>query len=268
MEQILNVIIYYDNQEEVESYILSTVLASKGLVDFFLVVNKDEKKLFISMIEKLNDKGVYNLDFCDYHSNIGYLNALLMSLPKIDINKYKYVILSNTDINYRTNNFFDLLISKEYNEDIGCIAPSIYSFANKSYSNPHYTERIPLRKLNRLIWIFSHPHIGSLYLKLASFKASKRKIEPSSCFIYSPHGCYMIFTKPFIININGYLYGAKMYSEESFIGELLRKNNQKCFYDQELKINHIESTITGKMKNTKRFKYWSESLLYIKNEFY
>ena len=72
----------------------------------------------------------------------------------------------------------------------------------------------------------------------------------------------------FIKKICGYEYGVKMYSEESAIGELLIKNNMKCYYEDSLSVIHQESTVTGKINYKKRFNSWRESLEYIIKEFY
>lgn len=57
--------------------------------------------------------------------------------------------------------------------------------------------------------LFSSPILGKLYLKLAEMRSKKhsKNDEEDSCYVYSPHGCFMIFTKDFIQKIDGYLYG-------------------------------------------------------------
>ena len=78
----------------------------------------------------------------------------------------------------------------------------------------------------------------------------------------------MIFTKPFIQKICGNEYGVLLYSEESYIGEMLRKHNMKCFYDDSIEVVHLGSLVTGKVDYKKRFLLWKESIDYLLATFY
>lgn len=267
-KKILNVIVYYNNKDEVEGYIDQVLKIGKEKVELAIVVNKDDKKLSSNFNRKYNEIGkkVHLFDFGD---NVGYLNALMKVIKVINPLDYKYIILSNTDIEYKDSQFFNSLLMKNYSNKIGCIAPSVYSTETRSFSNPHYLTRISREKLERLKLIFSKPLLGKLYLRLSHIKANFiSKKELSSTEVYSPHGCYMIFTSSFINDIRYYEYGVKLYSEESCIGELLLRHGYSCFYDSTLKVDHTESTVTGKMNFNDRFGYWAESISYILSEFY
>lgn len=269
MNKCLNIIVYYDNDEEVKKYIYQVASFAMGKVDIALVINKDEKKLASKLIAEIKEKLSISVNVYNYGENVGYLNAMLKIVASRDVDEYSYLILSNTDIIYNDNKFFEILLHEEYESKIGCIAPNVFSAKTNSYSNPHYKERISCKKIKRNIKIFTYPRLAKVYLELANLKAKKiRKKEEESCYVYSPHGCYMIFTNSFISKISGYIYGVKLYSEESCIGELLRKSNMKCFYDSRLKLVHDESAVTGKINYKKRFMLWKESLEYILDEFY
>lgn len=264
----LNVIIYYNNPDEVREYI-NECLENSNNVDIFVVINSDSdnKSEYVlnDLITKYNNIYVY-----DYHENVGYLNSILKVIQNIDIEKYEYYILSNTDIMYETPRFYENLVAKTYESDIGCIAPSVYATKSHGFSNPHYMERTSKRKFQRLSVIFSFPFLGRIYLKLSGLKSKKNSLscERDSCYVYSPHGCFMIFTKEFIKDICGYTYGVTLYSEEACIGELLLMNKKKCYFDNTLRVHHNESTVTGRIDYKKRFKYWKDSIDFILNEFY
>lgn len=269
MEKCLNIIVYYDNYDEVKKYIDCAFSCSDGCLDIVIVINKDESSQ-ISVLEKYA-VGKYKeaVRFIDYGKNVGYLNALLKTVQKIDLNSYRYIILSNTDIQYVTLDFYKQLLKKSYAKNIGCIAPSVFNPKTNSYSNPHYRERISKQKFQRLYFIFSNATLGLIYLRLAGLKSSKKDtVEQSSQYVYSPHGCFMIFTKEFVGKIVGFEYGVKMYSEESCVGELLKQHGMKCYFDSSLRVTHNESTVTGKIDYRKRFKLWRESIGYILKEFY
>lgn len=267
--KILNVIVFYNNKEEVKQYIEDSILIANGLLDIAVVVNSDKNNQIDTLLTELDDKTKECIKVYNFNENVGYLNALLKVIQKININDYLYIILSNTDILYSSSNFFTELSQKNYDKHIGCIAPSVFATKSQSYSNPHYINRIPKKSFKKLYLIFKYPHLGMYYLKLAELKAyKKRKIKKQSCMIYSPHGCYMIFTQQFIQKIEGYEYGVKMYSEESCIGELLKRYGYSCKYDSELEIVHQESSVTGKINYKKRFELWRESIKYILDTFY
>jgi len=270
MYKCINIIIFYDNEDELTNYIIDA--ADKGTInnlEFAVVVNKDSNNIINNLknkLTKLVDNKIYIYNFGE---NIGYLNALLYVVKKIDINNYKYIILSNTDIYYITKNFYDYLVKKNYENEIGCIAPSVFSSNTNTYSNPHYKTRIPLSKIQRTQRILLHPQLARFYIKLSELKArNMKKKELPSEYVYSPHGCFMVFTNSFIHKIAWDSYGAKMYSEESYVGEMLIQYNYKCFYDSNIKIIHKENTITSSIKNKKKYQYMSESLQYIINRFY
>lgn len=265
----LNVIIFYDNRIEVESYINEVFSIAKGFVDIILVVNSDRDNQSEEMIKNLIGKGIDCVRVVNFGENVGYLNSMLFTIKDNILDNYKYIILSNTDIRYETKDFFQRLIRTEYPDCVGCIAPSVYSPQSNSYSNPHYTNRVSREKLESLVQIFKHPFLAKIYLRLSAIKAAKTKTEKQdSCYVYSPHGCYMIFTNAFTSALRGYEYGVKMYSEESAIGELLVKYGKKCFYDSDITVVHEESSVTGRMDYNRRFLAWRESIEYILQEFY
>lgn len=264
----LNVIVYYDNPKEIKSYISECLLNSSN-VDIGVVINSDKKhiadELLNTIQENTNRVHIYN-----FGENVGYLNSLLKVLQNQAYRDYEYYILSNTDISYETLNFYEKLVLKQYKSDIGCIAPSVYSEKSNSFSNPHYKNRTSKKKFKMLSVLFSSPVLGKLYLKLAEMRSKKHSTndEEDSCYVYSPHGCFMIFTKDFIQKIYGYLYGVTLYSEEACVGELLLRSGKKCFFDNTLRVRHLESTVTGKINYKRRFKYWKKSIDYILKEFY
>lgn len=261
----LNIIILYDNEKEVIQYIEEVLRIANGLTDIVLVVNRDTDHRAVSIQRRFGK----NVRVVDYGQNVGYLNALLKTAKNMDLDAYSFYILSNTDIHYETKDFFQKLTTKDYGAEVGCIAPCVYATKSGSYSNPHYMVRIQKKKLEQLIKLFSYPLLARIYLKAAELKAGKTKSQKKdSCYPYSPHGCYMILTNAFMRSIRGYEYGVKMYSEESAIGELLTRNNFKCYYDSSISVIHDESSVTGKINYKERFSAWKESLEYILQEFY
>lgn len=271
MNRCLNIIILYDNTNDVIHYLLDACHKQECYVDFAVVINKDTDHIGEKKLLKLKQEVSSNIYIFDFNENIGYMNSLLFVLQENRgfLDDYKYIILSNTDIVYKTPQFFQKLLNKNYEKNIGVIAPSVYATKSCSYSNPHYLNRISDNKIIQLIKIFSSPKLSAVYVQLSDLKAKFKKTkEMDSCYVYSPHGCYMIFSSDFLKKIYGWKYGVKMYSEESFVGELLRLKNMQCYFDSTLKVVHNERAVTGTLNYTQKFKYMSESLRYIYNTFY
>lgn len=269
MERCLNVIVFYNNREEVEKYIDDVNRIGNNSVDIAVVFNSDINKEAPSLKKSISLK-YQNVTYWDFGENVGYLNSLLYVISELNDNEYKYVILSNTDIEYRNGEFFSNLLAHRYKDSIGCIAPSIYAKQTNSFSNPHNIERFSKEKVKGLIFIFSHPMLAKIYIWLSSIKSrTKKAVErQEEMIVYSPHGCYMIFSRKFIDLIKGFEYGVKMYSEEACVGELLLKNKMICLYDPSLKATHNERSVTGKVNFSQIAEYYKESLTYILKEFY
>lgn len=266
--KILNCIVYYDNPMELEKYLHEVGTMDSLEMDISITINKNNRDSVYQLRNAWHGRG--ELIFLNYDKNVGYLNAMLYPIQVLDLNKYKYVILSNTDIHYCDPDFFNKLKKKTYDQDIGCIAPNIYEPYNDIYCNPHYKERIEKSKYIRLSKIFSCFPLAKLYLWMAGFKSSHKRrvadIKPSH--VYAPHGSYMIFTRKFVKKFSGFIYPVILYSEEACIGEMLRRYKMNCYYDPDLKVEHMESTVTGVINQKNRFKMWKESIDYILSEFY
>lgn len=268
--KILSVIAYYDNGPEVLEFIKrSTSAADSVTVDYVIVINKDSDG---SSSQHLTDAKYYaagSIIEIVPGENVGYLNALLFALRKVNVDEYLFLVLSNTDIDFCTPVFYDKLLEAHYADKIGCIAPSVVSRDGKTYSNPHYLERIPLRKMKRAQKALSNTVLSKPYFLLSKIKSLFAKSSKAeSCFVYSPHGCFMIFTPDFARLLQGEIYPPIMYSEESFIGEMLRLHNMNCYYDANIEVVHDESTITGKLPTGEKAGYMGRSLKYIISRFY
>ena len=261
----LNVIVLYDNYDEVRDYIQNTIKNSADFVKIILVVNKDTKQKEQELRREFSSDV---LTIKNYGENIGYLNSLLYVLDEVNVDSYKYFILSNTDIEYVTPNFFAEVISKSYNAEIGCIAPDVYSTLTKTHSNPHYMGRLSKRRLERTAFIFAHPFLAQIYMKLSWLRTLKKSDKKDSCIVYSPHGCYMILTNRVAHIIKGKRYAVKMYTEEGWIAETLRNNALKCYYDATISVLHKEHGTTDKLGIKKQAKMFSESLYNLIDEFY
>lgn len=272
MKSIVHCVILYANEEEVFEHARNlskqTVVSDIALV---IVVNKKDRTDIVDFKTRLQS---LNLDVFIYdpNENLGYLNGTIFGYNqfcKETSSLPKWVIISNTDIEFSSNTFYQDILSNNYSEDVWCIAPSVYNFAKKSYDNPEYIDRVKIGTINRLIYIYERPFLAGIYEKLANIKGRlARNAKQESQYIYSAKGCFFILRTEMADLLTQRKYRAIMYSEESYVSEIILQINKKIYYDSSIEIIHKESTVTGKLKLQSKAKYIAESLKVIREEFY
>ncbi len=269
--KLLNIVLLYSNEEEVIEY--AKKLCSQSISDnisLIIVINKAGDMTEENFKDSFKEIGIKTY-FYNPGRNLGYLNGLIYGY-----NQYvkmhespEWIVMSNTDISFSDNSFFEKFCNKKYNDDIWLIGPSIYSLENKSYDNPQYKQRHTLKSLNKRIFIFKNPLLSYYYLKMANIKAKfKKKEKQESQYSYSVHGSFFFVNLNFMEVLKTKEYGPLMYSEEAYLAEIVRLNNKKCYYESDIEVIHTASTVTGKLEIKKRARYIQESLEYIKKEFY
>lgn len=269
--KILNIVTLFCNEIEVLEY--AKKLSQQSIsaeISLVIVVNKNgdmPEDNFNDNLRKINLK-IY---LYKPGENLGYLNGLIYGYNQFVMKHEppKWIVMSNTDITFSNNEFFKDFYMSKYDENIWLIGPSIYSPENKSYDNPQYKKRHSLKSLEKRIYIFQRPMLAYYYLQIANIKAKykKRKKEDSQ-YSYSLHGCFFFINNNFMEILKGKKYGPLMYSEEAYLAELVRLNNKKCYYNSQIELIHMGSTVTGKLEIHKRSQYFKESLEFIKKEFY
>lgn len=269
-KQVLIIIVNYGTEKEIISY-ARELTKQTAISDLFLMVVDNKYCAEQNLETALSEVGA-EYYYYNPNRNLGYLNAALCG---VDVFKSKFdyvpkwIVVSNTDISYCSDNFYEDFLKKHYNEDVWCVAPSVISSKN-IYCNPHYKKRISIAKVNRIIWVFKHPMLMRIYLLFSEMKGKAKinKAKQDSQYVYSAHGCFFILRDSFYFKLNGEKYGALLYSEESFIAEFILANNKKSYYDSDLEVLHNENLTTNKIDYRKRGKYISESMQYIKERFY
>ncbi len=267
---IFNIAICYNNCEEVLSYI-KTVMEMDGgdKIAFAIVINSSPNE----DIEKLNEFASAIGDrvvVTNPGNNLGYMNGLLHGYRCLSgaFGEPRYAIMGNTDI-VLEKDFLVKLLSKNYENDVGCIAPSVVTAAGNFYDNPVLDERRSLKQVNRFILKCSIPILRVVYMYLSAFKRKHMKNEKTaSRYVYEVHGCYFILTGKFAEIIKEERYGVLLYSEETFVAELIRSNGFRTYYDSEIELKHMEHSVTKLLKLSSIAKHNLKSMKYIRDRFY
>jgi len=272
MKQIVDIVIFYDNEKEVYDYAkdLSKQTIKKNIA-LIIVVNKKGDMKLENFKRKLDILPISIFIF-DPNENLGYLNGVIYGhnqYCQVSKSMPKWVVVSNTDIEFRNNKFFEDFLNTRYDDDVWCVAPSVYSPKKKSYDNPEYVDRCTKDKINTLIYIHERPLLAYLYAKLSKIKGKfKRNKKQNSKIIYSAKGCFFIIKNELATILNDRKFKALLYSEESYIAELIREYKKKTYYNSKIEVIHSESAVTGKLANKKRAQYIADSLKVIRHEFY
>lgn len=272
MKRIVNIVIYYANEDEVFVYAknLSKQTEARN-ISLVVVVNKEGSIGLNSFENKLSEIDLDILVF-NPNKNLGYMNGLIYGYNQyIEATKDipNWVVMSNTDIEFSDDSFFGNFLGTAFEEDVWCVAPSVYSPATNSHDNPQYTVRYSIKDLNRRIFIFEKPLVAYLYIKLSAIKSKFfKKKKKDSRFVYSAHGCFFIIRNELAEILKHKKYKALMYSEEAYIAENIRGNGKRCYYDSMIEIIHNESSVTSKLDINIKSKYIADSLKVIRGEFF
>ena len=270
-DKIVNVVICYNNGNEVVKYI-DSMKTHKHIdeVCFVITMNswsEDDKQI---INEYMTDTTISVILFYP-ENNLGYMNGLIQGYrfyrKTHDIPLF--VVMSNTDISIPNSEYYEELLNKEYDANVGCIGPSVYVKEKDTYDNPVCEHRRTLAEIDKIMRIFSNRWVGGLYYYLSTRKGyfvKKRKTD--SRYVYEVHGCYFILTGEFAEIVKLLEYGVLLYSEEAYVAELIFKHGMKVFYDASLEVVHLEHGTTKFVKCSKIAKYIHESMAYIKSVFY
>ncbi|MDR1653251.1 MAG: glycosyltransferase [Prevotellaceae bacterium] len=266
--KILILCVTYNSDSELQNY-LQSLSVSVGktqdvFVDVFVADNSTEKAANIN--SKCDN---INVNVLKFNENLGYLggiSAIIQAKPEIPFETYDFVIISNVDIQV-SENFFEELAKNKNRNEIGWLAPKIWSISEKRDRNPNRLKRYTkleieiLRLIYRFAWL--HRLYVSLFYNIKKGKTTEQEIE-----IYAGHGSIMIFNALFFSKIKNFHFPAFLFGEEIFFAELVSKHGLKVRYIPSIKITDTDHVSTGKMKHKHVCQLNFKALTALKNMFY
>lgn len=261
---ILLVAINYNSYLELYDYldsINSNIFVGKYFsIDIYIVDNSSIKQTIdVSRYSNLNLNIVPA-------NNLGYLGGAFYILNnKIDPKKYDFTIISNVDV-IISSDFFIHLFNITHN-DIGWIAPSIFSESENRDRNPKIYKRYSKAKLLLLYYMYKYPLLHFLYQK-SFYKRKKIKTINEQRDIYAGHGSFMIFTRVFFLKKPNLNYPVFLFGEEIFFAELMKKYSLRVTYIPNIRIFDKEHISTSKMSSKFYYKCNREAIKYIISNFY
>lgn len=200
--------------------------------------------------------------------NLGYFGgALAIINSRKTVKESDYVIISNVDLQVEED-FFKNLSSTKIDNRVAWLAPKIWSNYEQRDKNPQRYIRPSKKKLNQLIFLYSHPFFYYLYERTLYRRKKNKSACPDDMEIYCGHGSFIILTKFFVEKYERIEYPCFLYCEELFLGELIRKADMKVLYKPRIKIIDDEHVSTAMLPSKKYYEYNLNSLRFIKKSFY
>lgn len=201
--------------------------------------------------------------------NLGYFGGIsyVIKKMKLKLSDYNYVIISNVDLKISNKFLYDMESIPTY-DNIGCVAPAIFSLSEKVNRNPKIVKRISKKRLLVLRIMYAIPILYYLY-KYSLYKCKRNSRQKCNMnYIYAPHGSFMIFTDKmadFLQNMN---YSVFLFGEEIYIAENIKRMNLKVLYYPQIKIYDMDHISTGKMKNKYYFQHNFEAIDMLIKEYF
>ena len=268
MNSITNIVIDYENEDEVIEYARELEKQSYP-VFLVVVVNKEGEKGLDFLERELNRTGI-QYEILNPKSNLGYLNGLIYGY-KNTRNKSDWVVFSNTDILIPDNNFFlkFLQSSAANDQNYWVIGPSVYSRNKNEYSNPYFINRPTKRHYQIRVLTMNFPHFFNFVHKTKNkFNSKKADRKKDSGEIYAVHGAFMMLRRELADELSKRTPWEILFSEEQYISEVVLTNGKKVYFDSSIEVVHIEQTSTGKIDLPKTYKLLLKANTRLLKEFY
>lgn len=198
--------------------------------------------------------------------NLGYFGAVKYAMQKYAPEAYDFVAVSNVDLIVSEDAFVNL-VNLGVDDNIGCIAPQIYSCLEKRDRNPKILHRYSYRKLELLRLKFRYPVINYIY-NHTLYKRKKYTQQHSPMDIYAGHGSFIILTREYMARCGIIDYPVFLFCEEIYIAEQCRSHGLRVRYEPSVAIMDEEHLSTGSMKNSFYNRCNVEGLTYVIDHYY
>ncbi len=271
MKKIVIICVCYYNVDEVIDYVNHVKKQSAiDKIDIVVTNNNDSDQEFHTLVNGINDQNIY---LYNAGKNLGYIHGINYGL-----NRYleghvmpEWVIMSNTDIRYESEYFYEQLLSFYPNGYDCIIAPSIYSVYQNLYQNPLVINRYSKFRMFVLTNIFKYMIIERCFnianiIRKKFEKSKKTLIENQE--IYSGHGACLIINRRYFLNGGNLNYGGFLFGEELYIAEMVKLIGGKTYFDNRLRIKHYEHSTIKKVKRRTINQHYFLSMKYIFRKFY
>lgn len=265
------VILHYQNIKDTINCINSIdELKTKNVKKSIIIIdNCSPNKSGLILQEKYGKRSDVKLFLLD--NNYGFTYSNNMGYDYARKNGADIVLVLNNDILIEDKNFLNnlLLSYKEYD----VIAPDIINL-NGQHQNPLRDKPYSLKKAYKNLFVQCLYHIvlyiplfNKMFIEwnnkreekwLKNYYETKNDIDPHN---FVPFGAFVIYANEWLKNEEKAFVGDTfMYTEEECLGLYIIKKKYKIYYDETLKVKHLEgrSTKTSIKNQIDRLKFRSK----------
>lgn len=207
----------------------------------------------------------FSLKTFSFRKNWGYFGAVSRMMEQEDTADCDFVVISNVDVTL-DENFIAQLSRQETAEEVGWIAPQIFSTVEKRDRNPKIMRRYTKRKLQLLRLFFRFPLLYQLYTH--TVYRTKKFRSHSAGLIYAGHGSFIVLTQQYLQRCGTVSYPVFLFDEEIYLAEECMRHGLVVEYRPSLRVIDEEHVSTGKIRPKYYYRYNYEALTYILKTYY
>jgi len=267
MKNIVFLCVNYNSYEELNNYLVSIDEAAKCMPD--CVVKVLVADTTTEDVQSVNtDFSHVSIEVFASKQNLGYIGGIRQLISGLEAFQFDYVIVSNVDV-IVPSDFFETLLAYKLVDNIGWIAPSIYSATESKDRNPKLLVRPSKRHLQIAKSLYIHPWIYNMYVKFIYSQRKPNKLTlTESRTIYGGHGSFMIFTDIKFVSQAVSQYQAFLFCEENLFAEELRRLNKTVQYVPEIRVTDLDHASTSKLRGTTYCRWNRAALSFILKHYY
>lgn len=285
-EKVLLLCVNYQNDGETLAF-LKNVLANDraGRVRIAVADNTIRSDIERILFEQAAESLSRYVCVTSENANLGYFGGLNAAFKKANIRYsetlFRCVVLSNTDIEFSSENFFDKLVEvialrshASTPDTIGLIAPMIQSSRTGANQNPLYRRKPSRGKFSYLSAIYSVYSLGVAHRLLSKVKNFVRrkldldKFELEDEEIYAGHGSFMVLLNEYFARGGQLGYPEFLFCEEIFVAEQCASLGLTTLFCPSLRVVHRENATTGLLPSRKIVAYLQRSHLYCRDTYF
>lgn len=246
----LLIVVNYNSWDFVEKLYFNVKKNIGSEIDFMIIDGYSSHVCPDLFKKELNEN--QNVEILYNSENFGYYNSVFENYNKLNVNKYKYFVVGNCDIEFVNNDFFEIV--SNIIEDYKIIAPSISNNQGVE-QNPHRLNKPGF--FIKFFWLLFYTNYTISKMISFVFKISfliknffNNKIKSNYLYsdihqIYSPHGSCIIYSKEVFDYFFSKRFPFFLYAEEDYIASKSLIQGFKIFFFKNLKVRHFENVSTG-----------------------
>ena len=249
------IILNYNDPDNTIRYV--DEIKNYSCIDRIVIVDNKSPDGSYQKLKKLEKD---NIDVIETDGNKGYAygNNYAVRYLNEKYGEYKYIAISNPDVNVPEDSYEKCLKCLDKNPKIAIAAPRMYDIND----NPHQLSGWKIRTLKGDI-MDSSPFLTSLIQKPHIERYDEEYLNKDMAYVSCVAGSFFIIRHKAFKEVGYFDEKTFLYFEEDILGTKLKEKKYKNVVLNTCKFNHFESvTIDKNMKFYKKFKNLQKSKRY------